>query len=79
MWKEYLETIEMWAPEEEEGTGISESEEEDGPAPPSKFAVLLFLPFVMVYSFPSVRRIWGEGEPGMPHFDCASWSEVGKG
>ena len=29
-----LETIEMWAPEEEEGTGISESEEEDNPAPP---------------------------------------------
>ena len=32
--EENLETIEMWAPEKENETGISESEEEDGPGPP---------------------------------------------
>ena len=32
--EEELDEIELWAPEEEEGFGISESEEEDGPGPP---------------------------------------------
>ena len=30
-----LETLELWAPEDEEGTGISDSEEEDGLGPPT--------------------------------------------
>ena len=47
-----------------------------GQAPRSRFVVLLCLSFVMLYSFPSVKRIWGEGEPGIPRYDCASWSEV---
>ena len=33
--EEDLETIEMWAPQDEEGTEISDSEEEDGPDPPT--------------------------------------------
>ena len=46
----------------------------------SKF--LLCLSFVTVHFalfFPSVRRIWEVGELGIPHYDCASSSEVGKG
>ena len=31
---EELDGIELWAPEEEEGSGISESEEEDESVPP---------------------------------------------
>lgn len=33
--EEDLETLEMWAPEDEEETEISDSEEEDGPGPPT--------------------------------------------
>ena len=33
--EEDLETLEMWAQEDEEGTEISDSEEEDGPGPPT--------------------------------------------
>ena len=31
------------------------------------------------FLFSFVRRIMGIRSPGIPHYDCASWSGVGKG
>ena len=48
--EEEMEEVELWAPEEEEGTDISESsKEEDGPGPPP---YSMFVSFV----FPLFRR-----------------------
>ena len=31
------------------------------------------------FLLPFVRRVLGGRRLGIPHYDCASWSEVGKG
>ena len=81
---EELEEFTLRVQGEEEGTGLSESEEEDGPGPPLSviFFPLSFLVLkgrVGAFSLSFVWRDLGRRRTGMPHFDCASWSGVGKG
>ena len=62
--------------EEDEETGISSSEEEDGPGPPSR----MYFSFVFLWCFLVILgELKGRRITGTPHYNCASWFEVGKG